>query len=388
MIETQLTKKAMKLCSDLHNDQIERGTLPYSFYLAERMDDEDSVCTVLLLDIISEGHTTITELRREGFSKETIDALYLLNPKEKNNYDPQSYLPYIANVMKNPIARKIKMEKLKYKNESGRFVSNDLSAIRNQMRNNRINGKDYNRLFVISDLHGYNFDKFLDMLQKVYFSDDDLLIILGDVVDRDESETGENIIKLLRFILSHQNCILLRGNHEQLVLENLCMIEQPRKLPSELTIQECCNFLLWMDNGGECTYKMFYANSDEENKLIMQLFRNSPLYLEVFLDNKRYVLTHAGLGSYDPNKKLTDYTAKELLWYRPEINERFWLGEDSMLLFGHTPTVYMDENNMGEPIFNSTWINIDTGAALGDPYSPCLFCLNDFTWIKPDQCLG
>ena len=39
-------------------------------------------------------------------------------------------------------------------------------------------------IYVISDLHGYPFDKFMALLKKAGFSENDFLYVLGDVVDR------------------------------------------------------------------------------------------------------------------------------------------------------------------------------------------------------------
>ena len=39
-------------------------------------------------------------------------------------------------------------------------------------------------IYVTSDLHGYPLEKFSDMLKSVNFSQNDILYILGDVIDR------------------------------------------------------------------------------------------------------------------------------------------------------------------------------------------------------------
>ena len=38
-------------------------------------------------------------------------------------------------------------------------------------------------IYVMSDIHGY-FDKFISILERINFSDEDELYILGDVIDR------------------------------------------------------------------------------------------------------------------------------------------------------------------------------------------------------------
>ena len=236
------------------------------------------------------------------------------------------------------------------------------------------------RAFCISDTHGYPFNKIKEMLDEVGFCESDSLYVLGDTVDR--GQNSENIRQFLHFILHHCNVELILGNHEQMALKNACLFEEPRKIPSELTVLESRNYRLWMANGGETTLGMFQKMSASETNRILELFREAPLYKEVFIGDKRFVLCHSGLGGYQPDKPLEQYSELDWLWYRPELNERFWLGENTITVFGHTPTIYMDENNSGIPIITSTFINIDTAAALGKGYTPCLFCLNDFSYVK------
>ena len=54
--------------------------------------------------------------------------------------------------------------------------------------------------YVISDLHGYPLDKFKALLDKVKFSNSDMLYILGDVIDRN----GDGGIELLRYIMAQE----------------------------------------------------------------------------------------------------------------------------------------------------------------------------------------
>ncbi len=73
-------------------------------------------------------------------------------------------------------------------------------------------------IYVMSDLHGC-YDKYERMLKKISFSKDDILYILGDVVDREP-----NGMKILLDIGRCKNVILFRGNHDyqaEILLSNL-----------------------------------------------------------------------------------------------------------------------------------------------------------------------
>jgi serine/threonine protein phosphatase 1 len=65
------------------------------------------------------------------------------------------------------------------------------------------------RTIVIGDIHGC-YDELLDLLAKVAISDTDLLISLGDIVDR-----GADSVKVYDFLKNRPNTIVLMGNHER-----------------------------------------------------------------------------------------------------------------------------------------------------------------------------
>ena len=69
--------------------------------------------------------------------------------------------------------------------------------------------------YVMGDIHG-EADRFHAMLKKIQFSEDDILILLGDVIDR-----GPDGITLLLEIMDMSNVIMLLGNHEYMMLQYL-----------------------------------------------------------------------------------------------------------------------------------------------------------------------
>ena len=67
--------------------------------------------------------------------------------------------------------------------------------------------------YVMSDPHG-EMDLFLALLNKINFSEKDVLYICGDIIDK-----GKRPIELLRFVMSKQNIHTIMGNHEQMFLK-------------------------------------------------------------------------------------------------------------------------------------------------------------------------
>ena len=120
MIYTSMTIKAMKLAYKAHEGQVDRSGVPYIFHpihLAEQMETEDEICTALLHDVAEDSDCTIEELKKKGFSADTIEALRLLTHEKS-----VPYMDYIAALKGNPIARKVKLADLAHNSDIGRMA--------------------------------------------------------------------------------------------------------------------------------------------------------------------------------------------------------------------------------------------------------------------------
>ena len=71
---------------------------------------------------------------------------------------------------------------------------------------------------MISDIHG-NYNAYMDMLKKIQFDDDDILYILGDILDR-----GPNPIQIILDVMKRPNVEVLAGNHCVMALECLSFL--------------------------------------------------------------------------------------------------------------------------------------------------------------------
>ena len=227
-------------------------------------------------------------------------------------------------------------------------------------------------IYVTSDLHGYPLSDFLELLRSVSFSENDFLFVLGDVIDR-----GEHGAELLRWLTQQPNVQLILGNHEAMMLaceflfndvteENLLALDP-------LAMQK---FSHWLRNGAAPTLKGLKALLREEPDVfagIMDYLKDAPLYDTVSAGGRNFILVHAGLGNFSPDRPLSDYTPHELIWTRPTLETTYF--EDATVIFGHTPTVFIDPERSGKPIQTDSWICIDVGVAAG--YKPLLLRLDD-----------
>ncbi len=65
------------------------------------------------------------------------------------------------------------------------------------------------RTFVIGDIHGC-YDEFIALIEQIGVTDEDLILSLGDIVDR-----GNKSLELYHFFRNRKNAVVLMGNHER-----------------------------------------------------------------------------------------------------------------------------------------------------------------------------
>ena len=93
--------------------------------------------------------------------------------------------------------------------------------------------------YVLSDIHGDQ-DAFDMILSMIDLQPDDHLYILGDVIDR-----GQYGIELLQRIRTMENCTLLLGNHEYMMIN---VLRHP----------EIIRFMrIWQNNDCDYTFQEF-----------------------------------------------------------------------------------------------------------------------------------
>ena len=202
---------------------------------------------------------------------------------------------------------------------------------------------------------------FLDLLKKAEFSDEDFLYVIGDVIDR-----GGHGIELLRWLMEKNNVRFILGNHEAMMLVcGFIFDEITEESVWNLSYDKLKLLSCWMNNGGEPTLealKKLNKTSPETIKDILEYIKNAPLFETVTAGGKDFILVHGGFENFERTRRLSSYSADELLWYRTEKKERYF--KDVITVCGHTPTEYYGKRYGGKIYKTDTWINIDTGEKL------------------------
>ena len=211
----------------------------------------------------------------------------------------------------------------------------------------KVNDTPYKRILAIGDIHG-QFSKLQSLLKKVSIAEDDLVIALGDYIDR-----GDGVADVLKWVMEHKdksNYIFLRGNHEQMMLDSLKSNGADR--------------ITWIINGGKAT--IFALRELNSKKIIpfndiLNFVENLPQGYSIKVGGRTYFFCHAGVDPAKPLDKQDDYF---LLWSRSEFFNQYD-GED-VIISGHSPVRYYFDHDANNPrplkLPGKNIIMVDTGA--------------------------
>lgn len=215
-------------------------------------------------------------------------------------------------------------------------------------------------IYCVSDIHG-EYDKFMRLLEKIHFSDSDVLYVLGDVFDR-----GPHPIQVLFEMMKHPNIIPIVGNHELMGITVLkfLMKEITEENIGSIDDRMVQSIINWQMNGSDTTTDEFHKLSLEKRQEVMKYLGEFSAYEEVSAGNKDFLLVHAGLSNFSKRRSLDDYTLNELVWGRTDYEMKYF--DDVFVVSGHTPTQNIKQNPRPGYIYRANnHIAIDCGACFG-----------------------
>ena len=210
----------------------------------------------------------------------------------------------------------------------------------------------------------------MEMLEKIRLTDQDTLYILGDVVDR-----GPHPVKVLLKMMEMPNVVPILGNHEFMAFHCLSfLMDEITESSAESWGRDDIRFLAnWIQNGADPTMKEFRALSREKQTEVLMYMWNFLAYAEVKAGGRKFLLVHAGLGHFRPDKKMKDYIMDDLLWERPDYGKRYF--DKIEVVSGHTPTQLIEDNPRPGYIYRANGhIAIDCGACFSHGRLACI-CL-------------
>lgn len=215
--------------------------------------------------------------------------------------------------------------------------------------------------YVIADIHGC-YNTYLSLLEKIGFSEEDTLFVLGDAMDR-----GPEPIKVIKDLMDRPNVCYILGNHDMMmldVMEHLAVDISEDSLDA-LTTDLMERYSHWLGEGGDETAAQFQKLSPMERADILDFLRETPLYETVEHDGCLYILVHAGLGNFSPHKELEDYAPYELVWERPDYQRAYFPDGRIVVVTGHTPTPLIRKDRQPLMYRGNGHIAIDCGCVFG-----------------------
>ena len=212
--------------------------------------------------------------------------------------------------------------------------------------------------YVFGDVHG-QYEQLVELMKKMKITDNDDLFFLGDIVDR-----GSGSVKALQYLMTLPNCRCIAGNHEVMLLENMrFLLNEINKESLKLLSQKNMALLSdWINNGGLGTISQFAELSQEERRDILDFIGEFEAYIELEVNDQKYLLVHAGLDNFAEDKELYEYEIDDLVWVRTDYEIPYF--EDVIVVTGHTPTQGIIGNPRPGYIYKANnHIALDCGAA-------------------------
>jgi serine/threonine protein phosphatase 1 len=182
--------------------------------------------------------------------------------------------------------------------------------------------------YLISDIHG---DYEVWQKAKGLLQEGDTLYILGDVIDR-----GPDGIKILLEIVGNKQCVMLKGNHEDMMVD-------------ALTYEDMDSLRMWYMNGGDVTHAELIRDLGYgQYTTLVRWLRGLPemLYLEddkVLLSHSGFHIPHTLRTEADVISYAQTLEKDEVIWDRSHIHMG---GQDSevLLIHGHTPIASISDS--------------------------------------------
>lgn len=224
--------------------------------------------------------------------------------------------------------------------------------------------------YVMADIHG-EYEKYRAMLEKIHFSMEDDLFVLGDVVDR-----GPQPADLLRDMAARENVYPLMGNHEIAaidLLDKLLLEHTEDNFEKYFSVEFLQQVAAWQEDGGNSTIEAFRALSVEERLDLLDYMRDFPLYEAVDVGERSFILVHAGLQNFEERRPLQNYAADELVLAHHDMHRQYFPDPNIYIVKGHTPTQLI--NGTAQIYHEANNICIDCGAEFPGGRLACL-CLD------------
>lgn len=212
--------------------------------------------------------------------------------------------------------------------------------------------------YAVANLNGC-YDKFKKLLREIRFSDDDVMYVVGDIVDY-----GEEPIELLCDLSMRYNVIPIVGDND---LRALKLLRELDRILSGVSPdpEVIAKMTEWIQDGGAKTMEGFKTLDEDMKEGVLEYLEDMSLYEEVEAGGKNYLLVHAGIADYNPDTPLDDYMPEDFIY--ESIDPGRQLIDGVTLVVGHKPTYEIEGAQKGKIYHGEGSLFIDCGAAYDEP---------------------
>lgn len=191
-------------------------------------------------------------------------------------------------------------------------------------------------IYVISNIHG-EFAKFKEMLEKIEFSEDDILYVLGDIVD-----FGDESMELVCDLSVRTNVYPVMGEHDAMAYKMLSGFDNMLKNGGTPDSEYVAEMQEWVKKGGGKTLEGFRALDDDMKEGVLDYLAEMAPYEIAYTDSGvEFLLVHAGIAGFEPDKELDDYEAEDFYTEALDMDKEYF--EDMGVIVGHVPTSDLGE---------------------------------------------
>lgn len=215
-------------------------------------------------------------------------------------------------------------------------------------------------VYVTAGIYG-EWERYNRLLRKINLKEDDILYVLGDVMDY-----GEQGMEVLTDMSMRANVYPIAGERELQALRMLTAVDKMLREGTAPDPEFATELTAWASEGGMSTLTGFRALDEEMREGVLDYLSEFALYEEVEVKGKNFVLVHAGIADFDPDTDLEDYEPEDFFTPAP-AGASFYA--DRALVVGHVPT------DSGKIEYEDGIVRIDCGVMQGG--SLAALCLDN-----------
>ena len=205
--------------------------------------------------------------------------------------------------------------------------------------------------YVVSDIHG-DYEKFKKLISEIKFKDDDVMYVLGDILDH-----GDEPVELLCDLSMRYNVLPVLGEAEYNALKMLTELD--RMLAGETPDPELLTEMAeWMANGGKATIEGFKALDADMREGVLDYLADMALYEEATVGGKNYLMLHSGIADFDATVSPDEYMPEDFISAPLDPTKKYY--DEITIIVGHTPTPD------GKILYGESSIHIDCGVSAGN----------------------